>query len=288
MTTPQRGEVRKLMQNKRDSEMLVTTEWLVTHLEDAGIRVVDTRKGDGYEIAHIPGAIRYPAPITPFLKKDGRVPSAEQFAGLMSEIGVGDEDLVIAYDDGNNLFAARLWWALNYYGHRRVKLLDGGWDLWIADGRPVTDAPANPHPARFTPKVDDRWISEWEDVRAAIGNPACGILDVRSDKEWTGADPMGTKRGGHIPGAVHLEWRETIDQASKRFKAPSVLRQMFAQAGLSPDREVITYCQGGIRAAHAAFALRLAGYDRVRNYERSWSEWGNREELPIERPQGVA
>jgi thiosulfate/3-mercaptopyruvate sulfurtransferase len=276
------------MQNNRESELLVTTDWLAAHLEDLDIRVVDTRKGDGYEIAHIPGAVRYQAPTTPFLKENGRVPSAERFAALMSEIGVGDEDLVVAYDDGNNLFAARLWWALNYYGHRRVKLVDGGWDLWLSEGRPVTNAQLSPRPARYTPKIDDRWIAEWETVRAAIGNPACGILDVRSDKEWTGADPMGTKRGGHVPGALHLEWRQTIDQASKRFKPASALRQMFAQAGLSRDKEVITYCQGGIRAAHTAFALRLAGYDQVRNYERSWSEWGNREDLPIECQQGTA
>ena len=119
------------MKNNRESELLVTTDWLAAHLDDLDIRVVDTRKGDGYEVAHMPGAVRYPAPITPFLKENGRVPSAEKFAGLMSEIGVGDENLVVAYDDGNNLFAARLWWALNYYGHRKVKLVDGGWDLWL-------------------------------------------------------------------------------------------------------------------------------------------------------------
>jgi thiosulfate/3-mercaptopyruvate sulfurtransferase len=274
------------MHNTREAEMLVTTEWLAAHLGDAGIRVVDTRKGEGYEVAHVPGAVRYPASVTPFLKEGGRVQNSEKFAELMAEMGIGDDDLVIAYDDGNNLFAARLWWALNYYGHPRVKLLDGGWDLWVAEGRPVTNAPGSPRPARFSAKIDERWIAEWEDVRAAIGKPAGGIFDVRSDKEWTGADPMGTKRGGHIPSAVHLEWRETIDHATKRFKPTSVIREMFAQTGLSPEKEVITYCQGGIRAAHTAFALRLAGYDRVRNYERSWSEWGNREDLPIEVPTG--
>ncbi len=270
------------MQNNRNSEMLVSTEWLAAHLDDPGIRIVDTRKGDGYETSHIDGAVRYPASIAPFLKESGRIPGADRFAALMSEMGVGDESLVVAYDDGNNLFAARLWWALNYFGHRRVRLLDGGWDLWIAEGRAVTSAPASPRPARFTPKIDESWIAEWEQVRAAIKNPACSILDVRGDKEWTGADPMGTKRGGHIPSAVHLEWRETIDQATKRFKPTAVLQEMLARTGLSPVKEVITYCQGGIRAAHAAFALRLAGYDHVRNYERSWSEWGNREDLPIE------
>ncbi len=273
------------MRNNHESELLVTTDWLAAHIDDPEMRIVDTRKGDGYEVAHIPGAARYPASIAPFLKEKGRVPSADRCAALMSEIGIGDASLVIAYDDGNNLFAARLWWALNYYGHREVRLLNGGWDLWIAEGRAVASAPASPNPASFTPKIDESWIAEWEQVRAAIKNPACSILDVRADKEWTGADPMGTKRGGHIPSAVHLDWREAIDQATKRFKSPLVLREVFARLELEPGKEVISYCQGGIRSAHAAFALRLAGYDRVRNYERGWSEWGNREDLPIEVPQ---
>jgi thiosulfate/3-mercaptopyruvate sulfurtransferase len=272
------------MQSDRESEMLITGEWLAAHLDDSIIRIVDTRKGDGYQTSHIPGAVRYPAPITPFLKENGRVPSADRFAALMSEMGVGDETLVVAYDDGNNLFAARLWWALNYYGHGRIKVLDGGWDLWSAEARPVTNAPTLPRTARFTPKLDESWIAEAEDARAAIDNRSRQTLDVRSEKEWTGADPMGTKRGGHIPAALHLDWRETIDQASKRFKSPAILREIFSDLGLTPDKEIITYCQGGIRAAHTAFALHLAGYDKVRNYERSWSEWGNREDLPIEKP----
>jgi thiosulfate/3-mercaptopyruvate sulfurtransferase len=279
------AKLRILMRNNHEAELLVTTDWLAAHLDDPDIRVVDTRKGDGYEIAHIPGAVRYPVSIAPFLKEKGWVPSGNRFAALMSEMGIGDASLAIAYDDGNNLFAARLWWALNYYGHRQVRLLNGGWDLWIAEGRAVASTSASPNSASFTPKIDDSWIAEWEQVRAAIKNPACGILDVRADKEWTGADPMGTRRGGHIPSAVHLDWRETIDQDTKRFKPTSVIQEMFARSGLSPEKEVISYCQGGIRSAHAAFALRFAGYDRVRNYERGWSEWGNREDLPIEVPQ---
>ncbi len=268
-----------------DAGLLVTTDWLAAHLGEAGIRIVDTRKGDSYKTAHVPGAVRYPESITPFLKENGCVPNPEKFARLMSEIGVGDNDLVVAYDDGNNLFAARLWWALNYYGHKQVAVLDGGWDLWVAEGRAVAAREESLPAARFTPKIEDHWIAEWEKVKAAIDDPDSCLLDVRSDAEWTGADPMGTKRGGHIPSAAHLEWRATIDPATKRFRSSVDLQRMFVSLGLEPDKEVITYCQGGIRAAHTAFALRLAGYARVRNYERSWSEWGNRDDLPIEVPK---
>ena len=157
----------------------------------------------------------------------------------------------------------------------------------MAEGRAVEAKPVSPPRSIFTPRIEDMCIAEWPQVRAAIDDPGSCLLDVRSDAEWTGADPMGTKRGGHIPSAVHLDWRETIDQATKRFKSLAALRERFTQLGLHPSKEVITYCQGGIRAAHTALALNLAGYERVRNYERSWSEWGNREDLPIASPTGI-
>jgi thiosulfate/3-mercaptopyruvate sulfurtransferase len=135
--------------------MLMTGDWLAAHLDDPAIRIVDTRKGDAYDLSHIAGAVGHKG--SPFLRKEGAIIGPARFAELMSRLGVGDETTVIAYDDGNNLFAARLCWVLNYYGDRRVKVLDGGWDLWAAGGRPVEIATARPSAARFNPQPSARW-----------------------------------------------------------------------------------------------------------------------------------
>ncbi|HVN90252.1 MAG TPA: rhodanese-like domain-containing protein [Candidatus Binataceae bacterium] len=146
--------------SSHETELLVTTDWLAARLDDPGIRMVDTRKGDAYKTAHVPGATDYPESITPFLKDSGRIQGPEKFAILMAELRVADDSLVVAYDDGNNLFAARLWWALNYYGHSRVAVLDGGWDLWVAEGRAVDAKQVSPPKAAFTPRIEEHWIAE--------------------------------------------------------------------------------------------------------------------------------
>jgi thiosulfate/3-mercaptopyruvate sulfurtransferase len=257
--------------NAAHHEMLVTTDWLESRLYAPGLRIVDTRKGDGYAASHIAGAVAYGG--GPFLRENGDVIGPEHFAALMSRLGIGNDTLIVAYDDGNNLFAARLWWVLNYYGHAQVRVLDGGWDLWAAEGRPVDGASVTPDPARFDTRRDDSWIADTDYLRASIGHPQRIILDVRGDEEWSRIDQTGATRPGHIPSAAHLVWTDVIDPKTKRFVSDGALRRLFRGVGATPDKEVITYCHGGIRAAHSMLALKLAGFSQVRNYEGSWVAW---------------
>jgi thiosulfate/3-mercaptopyruvate sulfurtransferase len=263
------------------TDLLVTTTWLAEHLDDPAICILDMRKGDVYSTSHICGAVTHGA--SPFLRADGDVIGAEAFAALMSRLGVGAGTEVIAYDDGNNLFAARLWWVLNYYGYARVKVLDGGWDRWLDEGRPVESAARVPQAAQFVAHRDPTWIADSDYVQSSIGRQERVILDVRSDEEWTRIEATETTTVGRIPGAVHLVWSAVLDPDSKRFKPASQLSRMFTEAGVSPQQEVIPYCQAGIRAAHTVLALKIAGYTKVRNYEGSWAAW-TREGRPREAP----
>jgi len=264
-------------------ELLVETDWLAAHMDDPHVRIIDCAPLDAYNRAHIPGAVALP--VHSHLKdpaNDTLVLPAEQFAALMSRLGVGDDTLVIAYDGDQARQSTRMWWTLTYYGHANVKVLNGGWHKWLLERRPITMRPTQPPPATFTPRVDPRVVCLLDDLKAAIGRSEIQILDVRSDEEWEGRESRGNKRVGHVPGARHLEWsRLVVDDDSRIFRSAEELRALFASVGLQPDRETITYCQGGVRAAHAMFALKLAGYDRVRNYDGSMKEWANRDDTPL-------
>ena len=196
--------------------------------------------------------------------------------------GVHPERPVVVCGQQSGLRAARLFWFLDYFGHRRVRVLDGGVDAWERDGLPLTTHAVEPVASEWEAAGDPSRVVSWREVRDRLDHPATAMLDTRTDEEHLGT-LVRARRGGAIPGAVHIEWTRNLD-ALGAFRPAGELRAMYAEAGVTPDREVITYCQGAYRAAHSYLTLRLLGYPRVRVYLGSWKEWGDREETPVDIP----
>ena len=245
--------------------------------------LIDLRPPEDFATGHIPGAVHLdlwgvslvdtdPAPLKAFMWIIDH---------LFNLRGVSDSTPVVVYDEQSGIRAARAFWFLEYFGHPRVQVLDGGFNAWTRAGLPITREAAPPAKSTWTGKPQDTTIATWRDVHARLGDPNVVLLDTRSDGEYNGT-VVRAKRAGAIPGAVHVEWTRNLD-SDGAFKPAAELRAMYEAAGVTPDKEVITYCQGGYRAAHGYLALRLLGYPRVRNYTGSWKEWGDREELPIEK-----
>ncbi len=258
---------------------------LEKRLGDANLRLIDVRPGEAFAMGHIPGAMSFDlvglncddtdaAPLAAFTR---------MMAGLIGRRGVRLETTVVFYDSMTGPVAARGFWLLDYFGHEDVHVLNGGYAAWEKTGLPTTRDAEAPKGAAFdgTP-LGDR-IAGHRDVRAAAEADDRVVLDARSDKEWRGTDVRGA-RGGAIPGAVHLEWTEHLAE-DKTFKPLDQLRALYESRDITPDKEVIPYCQTGYRSAHAYLALRLMGYPRVRNYVGSWNEWARRPELPVVVPE---
>ena len=222
-------------------ELLVEGDWLQEHLNDPDLRIVDCDMPDAYRRAHIPGAV---CPADHYFKNpDDRrfIMQPEQFAKAMADLGIGDDTLVVAYDAAA-VTAGRLWWCLNYYGHTNVRVLNGGWNQWLAEGRPITMATTRPPaPGPFTPRADESMRATAEYVMEHLDDPNVVIWDVRSDAEWNGTNTRGNKRQGHMPGAVHLEWTHnlTVDEL-KRWKPEAELREQLAACGITPEKQIIT------------------------------------------------
>ncbi len=264
-------------------ETIVSTEWVEAHLDDPSVRLVDMRTS-GFATSHIPNAvplandaIRHREP--PF------VPTPAEFAQTMSALGISNATHVVVYDERGGIYAARLWWILNYYGHRHVSLVSGGWVKWSAEQRRVTSDLVTPEPATFTPTTTPRWLASAEDVRAASGKPGFAIVDARTPAEIEGRDLRGIRRGGAIPASIPLYWEDFLDPQTKAFRPAADLDRIVRERGLAPTDEIIAYCQVGMRASVDLFVLHLLGYDRLKNYYGAWEEWGNREDLPIQAPK---
>lgn len=266
-------------------QLLLDTQELASRLNDPDLRIVDLRSKEDYQQGHIPGAVHVNPRSLDDLEanKRGLPLPTEKADAIFGPLGIDGRTRVVAYDSMGGLFAARLFYVLEFFGHKNVQILNGGMDKWIGEGRPQTaevpKVPTRPFVARENPDV----IATAEWVKANLGNPRVCLVDARSPKEYKGEDLRSNKRGGHIPGAVNIDWVETVDPTTKVFKSAEDLQKLFEASGATKGREIVTYCQSGYRAAHNYFVARLLGYEKVRNYDGSWQEWGNDPALPLER-----
>jgi thiosulfate/3-mercaptopyruvate sulfurtransferase len=274
-------------------ETLVDTSWVADHLQDPNVRLIEADEDILlYEIGHIPGAVKLDwhvdvqDPVSrDFVDKEG-------FERLMSRWGISNDTTIVLYGDKNNWYATYSFWLFTQYGHKSLKILNGGRAKWEAEGRPYTKEVPSYAPTTYHAQDADESIRAFRDqVAAGLKDPNRRLIDVRSPQEYSGEllhmvnyPQEGAQRGGHIPGAKNIPWA-TSANADGTFKSVEELRQIYEGKDITPDKDVVTYCRIGERSAHTWFVLtQLLGYPHVRNYDGSWTEWGSLVRAPIEKP----
>ena len=280
------------MSSQTQTKPLVTTEWAAQHGKDQGVRVVEVDVNPAaYEGGHIEGAVgwNWKRDLQDQVARD--IAPKQALEQLLSRSGITPDTNIVLYGDNNNWFAAYAYWALKYYGHDKVQLIDGGRVKWEKEGRPyTTDAPSYPATTyKFKQDGNDKIRAYRDDVLARLGKAA--LVDVRSPKEFSGEllapenlPQEGAQRGGHIPTAANIPWSTAVNSEDGSFKTLDELKEIYGGQGVVPNKDVIAYCRIGERSAHTWFVLHeLLGYPDVKNYDGSWTEWGSSIRVPIEK-----
>ncbi len=274
-------------------ESLVSTDWVAEHGSDANVRLIEVDVDTAaYEQGHIAGAVgwNWQSQLQQAVRRD--VVSKEEMEQLLGAAGVGNDTTVVVYGDNNNWFAAWAFWQIKYYGHGDVKLMNGGRAKWEAEGRPMTTDAASHAAASYTAQAPDESIRAYRDqVLAGVGSGSISLVDVRAPAEFSGEllapanlPQEGSQRGGHIPGAANIPWGQAANEDGT-FKSADELAELYGGKGIDGSRDTVAYCRIGERSSHTWFVLtQLLGYENVRNYDGSWTEWGSIVGAPIEKP----
>lgn len=276
-------------------DILVSPEWVEEHKDDPNLVLVDCPwEHYSYTRAHIPGAICRPGhPYIKALDEEGGqtvlLATESEFQKLLGDLGIGADSTVVVYDDWGSIFATRLWWMLRYYGFNNVKVLDGGWQNWVASGFPISFGASKPKEITNTVSLHENpeMLVTIDDLLKKYDDPQWQVLDVRSGGEYDGRAVHGNKRMGHVPGALHLEWNRLLENSSdgeavRKFKPATELEALFEGAGVDGNKNIVTHCQAAVRATFTAFALELMGFNPAKLYDGSMAEWANREDTPLE------
>ncbi|MEC7837740.1 MAG: sulfurtransferase [Chloroflexota bacterium] len=266
------------------TEKLVSAEWLSENIND--VKIIDVRKAEDYDLGHIPGALRLtPNEVFQWEADNGvkgMLPSADHIAKALGSIGINENDTVIFYDGNSNLWASRGLWALEVYGHKDTRLLDGSWKYWSENGFSTSVEKTKIKKSEYTFSGEPKYslIANWEEILESVDDPSKIVCDTRSPDEYVGKD-VRADRGGHIPGSENVNWVNAVNE-SGQFLDSKTLKSIYENKGIKTDKAVYTLCQTAVRATHTWFVLQeLLGYDNVKVYDGSWIEWGN-SELPIE------